>query len=141
MILPLIKGLGVTLRRFFSRPVTVQYPEERRPVSARWRGAHYFEPREDGDTKCLACGLCVAVCPPRAIRLVAVEKEDGERYPEVYEIDAIRCIYCGFCEEACPVDAIKLSRIYDVVGRSRKDLLWNKEVLLKRRAFLQEAEG
>lgn len=141
MILPLIKGLGVTLKRFFSRPVTVQYPEERRPVSARWRGTHYFEPKEDGDTKCLACGLCVAVCPPRAIRLVAIERDDGQRYPQVYEIDAVRCIYCGFCEEACPVDAVKLSRIYDVVGRSRKGLVWDKEVLLKRGASLKEVKG
>jgi len=133
MIWPLIKGLGITLRRFFSKPVTIQYPEERKEVSPRWRGAHYFEAREDGDTKCVACGLCVAVCPPKAIRLVAVEGEDGMRYPEVYELDAIRCIYCGLCEEVCPVDAIKLSRIYDVVGYSRSELLWDKGALLGRR--------
>ena len=131
MIIPLLKGLALTLSRFFSKPVTVQYPEERRPVSERWRGIHYFDPDERGETKCLACGLCVAVCPPKAIRLVAVEAEDGRRYPEVYEIDAIRCIYCGLCQEACPVDAIKLSRLYDVVDYRREDLLWNKEKLLQ----------
>lgn len=131
MIIPLLKGLALTLSRFFSRPVTVQYPEERRPASERWRGIHYFDPDERGETKCLACGLCVVVCPPRAIRLRAVEADDGRRYPEAYEIDAIRCIYCGLCQEACPVDAIKLSRRYDVVDYRREDLLWDKEKLLE----------
>lgn len=138
MIWPLIKGLGVTLRRFFSKPVTVQYPEERKPVSQRWRGAHYLEAGVDGEAKCVACGLCVVVCPPKAIRLVAVEREDDLRYPEVYELDAIRCIYCGLCEEVCPVSAIRLSRTYDIVGYSRRELLWDKGVLLGRRPQREE---
>ncbi|RLA97651.1 MAG: NADH-quinone oxidoreductase subunit NuoI [Deltaproteobacteria bacterium] len=138
MIIPLLKGLALTLSRFFSRPVTVQYPEERAPISPRWRGIHYFETNERGEAKCVACGLCVAVCPANAIRLVAVEREDGERYPEAYEINAIRCIYCGLCAEACPVEAIKLSRRYDVVAYRREDLLWDKERLV---AFGKMREG
>ena len=130
MILPLIKGLTLTFRRLFSKPVTVQYPEERREVSLRWRGVHYFERDERGETKCVGCGLCVAVCPSNAIRLVAVEDMGGERRPEVYEINGIRCIYCGLCAEACPVDAIKLSRRYDLVAYRREDLLWGKERLI-----------
>ena len=130
MILPLIKGLTLTFRRLFSKPVTVQYPEERREVSLRWRGVHYFERDERGETKCVGCGLCVAVCPSNAIRLVAVEDMGGDRRPEVYEINGIRCIYCGLCAEACPVDAIKLSRRYDLVAYRREDLLWGKERLI-----------
>jgi NADH-quinone oxidoreductase chain I len=138
MIWPLLKGLGLTLKAFFSKPVTIQYPEEKRPPSPRWRGTHYFEVLPDGDTKCVACGLCVTVCPPKAIRLVAVERDDGRRYPEVYELDAIRCIYCGLCEEACPVNAIKLSTITNLVGYRREELKWDKGRLIERRKEKEE---
>lgn len=128
----LVKGLLVTLKAFFSPPVTIRYPEHKREVAGRWRGIHYFERTDDGDTRCVACGLCVAICPSRCIRLVAVEREDGSRYPEAYEINTVRCIYCGMCAEACPVDAIKLGRDYEFVGYRREGLLLNKDELLAR---------
>lgn len=130
MILPLLRGLRLTLQKFFSRPVTIQYPEQKREVAPRWRGRHYFERDEKGDTRCVACGLCVVICPSHCIRLVAVELENGERYPERYEINTVRCIYCGFCAEACPVNAIKLGRYYEFVDCSRTDLMLDKERLL-----------
>lgn len=133
MILPLLKGLRLTLRTFFRRPVTVQYPEEKREVAPRWRGIHYFERNDGGDTRCVACGLCVVICPSHCIRLVAVEREGGERYPEEYEINTVRCIYCGFCAEACPVDAIKLGKNYEFVGYRREDLVLDKNRLLANR--------
>jgi len=132
MIIPLIKGLKLTLARFFSRPVTIQYPEERRPISPRWRGIHFFEKGEKGDTACVACGLCVAVCPSHCIELVIAEREDGSRYPERYEINTLRCIFCGFCQEACPVNAIKLGGDYEFVKYRREDFLLSKEKLLTR---------
>jgi len=133
MILPLLKGLRLTLRTFFTRPVTVRYPEEKREVAPRWRGVHYFERNDRGDTRCVACGLCVVICPSHCIRLVAVEREGGERYPEEYEINTVRCIYCGFCAEACPVDAIKLGKNYEFVGYRREDLVLHKDRLLANR--------
>jgi NADH-quinone oxidoreductase chain I len=130
MILPLLKGLKLTLKTFFSKPVTIRYPEEKRAISPRWRGMHYFEKNEKGETACVACGLCVAVCPSHCITLEIREREDGSRYPEKYEIDALRCIYCGFCQEACPVNAIKLGQNYENVHCARKDFLLTKESLL-----------
>ena len=131
MIIPLLKGLRLTLKMFFSKPVTIQYPEERRAISPRWRGMHYFEKNASGDTACVACGLCVAVCPSRCITLEIREPDDGGiRYPESYEIDALRCIFCGFCQEACPVNAIKLGQGYEYVHYERKDFLLSKEKLL-----------
>jgi NADH-quinone oxidoreductase subunit I len=126
----LAKGLRLTLAAFFSRPVTIRYPEHKREVAPRWRGVHYFERDEKGDTRCVACGLCVAICPSQCIRLVAVEMDNGERCPEVYEINTVRCIYCGMCAEACPVNAIKLGRNYEFVGYHREDLVLDKEKLL-----------
>jgi NADH-quinone oxidoreductase subunit I len=129
-IFALLKGLRLTLAAFFSRPITIRYPERKREVSPRWRGIHYFERNAKGDTRCVACGLCVAICPSQCIRLVAVELDNGERYPEIYEINTVRCIYCGMCAEACPVNAIKLGRNYEFVDFGRQDLVLDKERLL-----------
>ena len=130
MILPLLKGLKLTLKVFFSKPVTIRYPEEKRAVSPRWRGMHYFEKNDKGETACVACGLCVAVCPSHCITLEIKEREDGSRYPGKYEIDSLRCVFCGFCQEACPVNAIKLGGDYEFIHYSRDDFKLTKESLL-----------
>jgi NADH-quinone oxidoreductase subunit I len=129
-VFALLKGLRLTFSKFLSRPVTIQYPEHKREVAPRWRGIHYFERDEKGDTLCVACGLCVAICPSQCIRLVAVELDGGGRYPEHYEINTVRCIYCGMCAEACPVNAIKLGRNYEFVDYRREDLVLDKGRLL-----------
>ena len=56
---------------------------------------------------------------------------DREKYPVSFEIDELRCIYCGMCEYACPVDAIELTPIYDHIGQSRAELIFDKEKLLE----------
>lgn len=131
MILPLLKGLMLTLSRFFSKPITVQYPEEKIPPAPRWRGIHYFEQDERGKTKCVACGLCMIVCPSRCIYIETGEDEEGRRVPLRYELDASRCIYCGYCEEACPVGAIFLGQTYEWVETGRDRLLLTTEKLLR----------
>lgn len=131
MIVPLLKGLALTLGRFFSKPITIQYPEQKVPPAKRWRGIQYFERNEEGKTKCVACGLCMAVCPSQCIHLVTAETPDGKRYPLTYELDALRCIFCGYCEEACPVNAIFVGKNYEWVERSRAPFLMNTEKLLE----------
>jgi NADH-quinone oxidoreductase subunit I len=130
IILPLLKGLWLTLRRFFSKPITVQYPDVKRVPAPRWRGMHYFDKDAKGETTCVACGLCVAVCPSNCIYLEIGEREDGNRYPIRYEIDELRCIFCGYCQEACPVNAIRLGPGYEYVKYSRADFTLTKERLL-----------
>jgi len=130
IVIPLLKGLRLTLKRFFSKPVTIQYPEERKPMPPRWRGMHYFDKDQKGETTCVACGLCVAICPSRCITLEIGEKEDGKRYPVRYQIDALRCIFCGYCQEACPVNAIRLGAGYEYVHYRREDFILDKEHLL-----------
>ena len=130
IILPLLRGLALTLKTFFSKPVTIQYPEEKVDLAKRWRGIHYFDKDEKGETTCVACGLCVAICPSRCISLEIGEREDGSRYPTSYEIDELRCIFCGYCQEACPVNAIRLGQGYEFVHYRREDFILNKEKLL-----------
>ena len=130
MILPLLRGLSLTIRRFFSKPITIQYPEEKKTLSSRWRGMHYFDKDTKGDTTCVACGLCVAICPSNCIYLEIGEREDGSRYPIRYEIDELRCIFCGYCQEACPVNAIRLGTGYEYVKYDKAEFVFTKERLL-----------
>jgi NADH-quinone oxidoreductase subunit I len=125
MIIPLLKGLSLTLSRFFSRPITIQYPEQKVPPAKRWRGIQYFEKDERGKTKCVGCGLCMAVCPSQCIYIETAEDEEGRRYPLTYELDASRCIFCG-----CPVNAIFMGKNYEWVEGDRKRYLMTTEKLL-----------
>ncbi len=120
-IVPLLKGMVYTLKNFFSKPITIQYPSERREVSQRWRGLHKLKTDDRGELKCVACGLCACICPARAISITPYEEEGGTRYPKEFIVNEIRCIFCGFCEEACPRDAIELTKVYDYVDYNRQD--------------------
>ncbi len=124
------KGMGVTGRYFFRRKFTVQYPEERAPMSPRFRGKHALRRYPDGEERCIACKLCEVICPAMAITIESAERQDGTRRTTRYDIDLTKCIFCGFCEEACPVDAIVETRIYEYFGDTRDDLLMTKEKLL-----------
>ncbi len=132
-IKPVLVGLKVTLRNLFRKKITVQYPEEKTERSERWRGIHKLVKDESGKPRCVACGLCAAVCPAEAIKVVGAEDENGIRYPAEFVLDLTRCIFCGFCQEVCPKRAIVLTKEYELVGYSREELIWNKEKLLEER--------
>ena len=129
MIKPLLKGLGLTLRTFFARPVTLKYPEEKMVMYPRFRGLHELTRDEKGQIKCVACELCAAVCPANCIRVEPAEGPSQKRFPKVYEIDLLRCIFCGFCQEACPYDAIVLRENYEIADYTRKDLIYDRDRL------------
>jgi NADH-quinone oxidoreductase subunit I len=126
----LIQGLMITLKKFFSRKVTIQYPEEETPTSPRFRGLLALRRYPNGEERCIACKLCEAVCPALAITIEAEERADGTRRTTLYEVDAFKCIYCGFCEESCPVDSIVLTREMHNVVRKRGDNIFTKDKLL-----------
>ena len=124
-------GLSVTVRHFFKPNITVQYPEETTPTSARFRGMLALRRYPNGEERCIACKLCEAACPALAIQIDAgPRKEDGSRRATRYEIDAFKCIYCGFCEESCPVDAIVLTREMHYHMEHRGENIMTKERLL-----------
>ncbi len=126
----LLKGMRVTGRYLFARKITVQYPEERAPMSPRFRGLHAQRRYPNGEERCIACKLCEAVCPACAITIEAEPRDDGSRRTTKYEIDLFKCIFCGFCEESCPVDAIVETRVYEYHFESRKGSIISKEELL-----------
>lgn len=126
----LLQGLGVTLRNFFARKVTVYYPEEKTPQSPRFRGLHALRRYPNGEERCIACKLCEAVCPALAITIDSDTGPDGLRHTTRYDIDLFKCIYCGFCEEACPVDAIVETRIHEYHMETPGQNILTKDMLL-----------
>jgi len=130
MLVELLKGLRLTGRYFFARKITVQFPEERTPMSPRFRGLHALRRYPNGEERCIACKLCEAVCPAMAITIESEQREDNTRRTTRYDIDLTKCIFCGFCEESCPVDSIVETRIFDYHGEKRGDLLYTKPMLL-----------
>ena len=126
----LIKGMALTGRHFFARKITVQFPEEKTPQSARFRGLHALRRYPNGEERCIACKLCEAICPAMAITIESDQRDDGSRRTTRYDIDLTKCIFCGFCEEACPVDAVVETRVFEYHGEQRGDLYYTKQMLL-----------
>lgn len=130
LLVELVKGLALTGRHLFARKITVQYPEEKTPISPRFRGLHALRRYPNGEERCIGCKLCEAVCPALAITIETAEREDGTRRTTRYDIDLTKCIFCGFCEESCPVDSIVETHILEYHGEKRGDLYYTKEMLL-----------
>jgi NADH-quinone oxidoreductase subunit I len=130
MLIELFKGLRITGTHFLSPHITVQFPEEKTPLSPRFRGLHALRRYENGEERCIACKLCEAVCPAMAITIESDVRADGSRRTTRYDIDLTKCIFCGFCEESCPVDSIVETHIFEYHGEKRGDLYFTKDMLL-----------
>ncbi len=130
MLFELVKGMALTGRYAFRRKVTLQFPEEKTPLSPRFRGLHALRRYENGEERCIACKLCEAVCPAMAITIESDVRADGSRRTTRYDIDLTKCIFCGFCEESCPVDSIGETSILEYHGEKRGGLHYTKEMLL-----------
>ena len=130
LLFELLKGMMLTGRYLFARKITVQYPEEKTPMSPRFRGLHALPRNPNGEERCIASKLCEAVCPALAITSESEPRDDGTRRTTRYDIDLTKCIFCGLCEESCPVDAIVETRIFEYHGEQRGDLIYTKPMLL-----------
>ena len=143
LYVPMIaKGLWITSRHFFQnlagyvkgKPETfvVQWPEEQVDYPDAFRGMPVLVQLDNGQPRCVACGLCEFACPTDCISIVPGELEGSgiERYPEAFDIDMSRCMFCGLCEEACPEEAIVMSRNVEVAAFDRATMVFDKDALL-----------
>jgi NADH-quinone oxidoreductase subunit I len=138
----LAKGLAVTAAHFLKNmrgfitgnrtDFVVQYPEQQVDYADAFRGMPLLVQMDNGQPRCVACGLCEYACPTDVIRIVPGELMDSgiERYPEIFEMDMARCMFCGLCEEACPEEAIVMSRHVELAAYDRASMIYNKEELL-----------
>jgi NADH-quinone oxidoreductase subunit I len=131
-----VKGFATTIKHVLEGPVTIQFPEEERPIRERFKGLHALKRYGNGLEKCIGCSLCAAACPADAIWVEAAENTDeqrfspGERYAKTYEINMLRCIFCGYCEDACPTEAIVLEHEFRLSFNDRRDAIYTKDMLI-----------
>lgn len=147
-VVPILIGMALTLKNmlqvlFRRGAATIQFPEQKRPISSRYRGVHILTAREDGSPKCVACYMCATVCPAECIYIEAGERPEKtiEKYPTRFEIDLLRCVYCGFCVDACPEEAIIMSRENDLVGTTREELIIDRDRLMARAKVDEQGGG
>jgi NADH-quinone oxidoreductase subunit I len=126
----LVTGFATTLKHLGVKPITEQYPEEKRELPARSRARIVLTRDPDGAERCVACYLCSGVCPVSCISMQSAEQPDGRRYARWFRINFGRCIYCGLCEEACPTSAIQLTPDFENIQQDILKLVFEKEDLL-----------
>jgi NADH-quinone oxidoreductase chain I len=125
-----IKGFGVTLRRAFKPTTTIQYPEETRPLAARFRGLPSLRSDpETGEALCVACGLCSRICPTTCLEMHVVPSAEGDRELGEFILRSGRCLFCGLCAQVCPVDAITMSSEYELSVTERDGMIYTKTEL------------
>ncbi len=131
-LIEIAQGMALTLKTMLTPAVTRQYPKFKRKPFEGSRGLHAMLRDDSGQKeRCIGCGLCEAVCPAKAIKVVTSEGAEHEKVVNAYELDLLRCVFCGFCVEACPVSAIVMTPDFELACYSRKDAFYTKDRLVE----------
>jgi NADH-quinone oxidoreductase subunit I len=143
-----LSAMGTTLRNFFRRSTTVQYPKVKRPLPGRWRGGSFaltFDPKTN-EENCIGCRLCEYICPSQIISVTLRKGEkresgQGATYCDKFTLDYQACMQCELCVQVCPTDAIVMTRFMHGCPYDREGLFLSRERLeANGRRLLQEPE-
>ncbi len=150
----IIKGMAVTAKNFAlsyvskERLPTIQYPDERQPLSENVRNFPFLV--YDGEDwqkglRCVACQICEKECPPKCIYIEKSKDKKADYmgkaqfYPAVFDIDISVCMSCQICVEVCPFDAIKMDTEFELSNSDRFGaLLLHKPQLAKPNAHFHK---
>lgn len=124
-----LRTIWIAFKHMFRKRPTIEYPDEKVKLPARYRGRIVLTRDPDGEERCVGCYLCAVACPVDCIALQATEDEHGRRYPDFFRINFSRCIYCGYCEEACPTYAIQLIPDVEMGEYNRQNMVYEKDDL------------
>ena len=128
-LLSLLKGMKVTIRVFFRKKTTEQYPENRDTLKMfdRFRGQLVMPHNENNEHRCVACGICQMNCPNGSIKVVSetVTDEEGKKKKVLtrYEYDLGSCLYCQLCVRSCPHGAIEFDTQFEHAVFTREKLV------------------
>ncbi len=123
-------GLKVTGKEFFTKKVTEEYPDNRDTlvISERFAGTLEMPHDENGDNKCIACGICQNACPNGTIRITSEMVQDPETGKSKkklvrYEYDLGQCMFCRLCVNTCPTKAIQFTNRFEHAVFQREKLV------------------
>lgn len=101
--------------------VTIKYPYQEPLITESFRGAIEVDPN-----KCVGCGACTRICPPKALTLTV----EGDTAILRYFVG--RCIFCGMCADTCPEKAISITKEFELATGNVFDLYTDIEHEVKR---------
>jgi NADH-quinone oxidoreductase subunit I len=138
----LFAGLGVVFKEMKDFDIhTVKYPQEKLPISPRYRAIHkLYKLLESGNERCIGCGLCEKICVAKCIRMDTKINEDNRKEVTEYSINLGRCIFCGYCAEVCPELAIVHGQDYENASEQRAHFVIKDDMLTPIDMLKQQAE-
>ena len=122
----LLIGMKITSKHLGKRAITLQYPEQKMPMTERSRGiVVLLSDKETGELNCTGCMLCAKACPTGAIFVDAPRDENKKRHLKSFVVDHGLCCFCGLCEEACNFCAITMTPKYEFSDLTKEGLVWD----------------
>ena len=139
LLLDILQGLWVTLRLYFSRKVTIQYPEKVLEPAERFRGILRLHRDDQGEPLCVACKACQRACGTNCFDIEGNRTKGAKLMrPVKFDWKLDRCSFCGLCVEVCPTSAIRFSREFRLTGTDKEGLLFHLSEMYLAGESLQE---
>lgn len=114
-----LTGMRLTMRYFFTKPVTLMYPEERPLIPPGHRGIHGYD-----EQKCISCDMCANACPVSCIYIASTGRGKDALMTQ-FDIDYTKCLFCDLCTEPCPTECIWMTQEYDLASYRKSDCIVN----------------